>query len=266
MLNVEGVSVYYGHVQAIRRVSLSVQRGEIVAILGANGAGKSSLLRAICGLQPIAQGQITWQEQRLDGLAPYRVARAGLALVPEGRQSLYTMTVRDNLLLGAYQHLVARPAARGLLAHLGGVLTVARNLLGPVTWLNSSPLLQERQARVFALFPRLAERQNQAAGSLSGGEQQMLAIGRALMAAPQLLLLDEPSVGLAPNLVREIFQLLTQLREGGLTVLLVEQDAHAALRIADRGYVLETGRIAAEGTARELLASPQMRRAYLGIA
>lgn len=264
MLVVDGLSVYYGHVQAVRRVSLNVQAGEIVALLGANGAGKSSLLRAAVGLQSAAQGQVTWEGQRIDNLPTYRVARAGVALVPEGRQILQPLTVRDNLLLGAYAQFAPGkqdPAASGLRQTLAAL----RDLLGPTSWLLRSPALQERLANVYALFPRLAEREGQIAGSLSGGEQQMLAIGRALMAGPRLLLLDEPSIGLAPNLAREILQLLARLREKGLTVLLVEQDAHAALRVADRGYVMETGRIAAEGTAKELLSSPQMRRAYLGM-
>ena len=248
MLSVEALSVHYGHVAAVRQVSLFVQRGEIVALLGSNGAGKSSLLRAIVGLQAPSQGLVSWNGQRLDLLPAHHVAQAGVALVPEGRQLLSTMTVGDNLLVGDYVH------------HTGDL----RHLLGPVRWLIGRPSVQARLGSVYRLFPRLQERQKQLAGSLSGGEQQMLAIGRALMATPQLLLLDEPSIGLAPNLVREILHLLARLREEGLTILLVEQDAHAALRIASRGYVLETGRIAAEGTARELLASEHLRRAYLG--
>jgi len=250
MLNVDSVSVHYGRIQAVRRVSLTVAQGEIVALLGANGAGKSSLLRAIAGLQAVSEGEISWDGQRLDRLPAHKVARLRVALVPEGRQLLNTMTVRENLLLGGYSH------------HAGKL----RDLLGPVHWLLGRAAVKERLADAFRLFPRLEERQSQMAGSLSGGEQQMLAIGRALMASPQLLLLDEPSMGLAPNLVKEILTLLTHLREEGLTILLVEQDAHAALRIADRGYVMETGRIAAEGRARELLSSPRMRRAYLGVA
>lgn len=250
MLQVSAVSVYYGRVQAVRRISLTVEQGEIVALLGANGAGKSTLLRAIVGLQSPAQGEIWWDGQRLDSLRAYEVARRGIALVPEGRQLLHTMTVSDNLLLGGYGH------------HAGRL----RDLLGPAGWLFRGDSVQKRLASVSRLFPRLQERLSQLAGSLSGGEQQMLAIGRAMMASPQLLLLDEPSTGLAPNLAREILRLLGRLRDDGLTILLVEQDAHAALRIADRGYVMETGRIVAEGTARELLSSPSMRRAYLGMA
>jgi branched-chain amino acid transport system ATP-binding protein len=248
VLILSSVSVHHGHVQAVRRVDLSVGPGEIVALLGANGAGKTSMLRAVAGLHRPSEGSIGWAGQKLDGMGAAQVARAGVALVPEGRQLLHTMTVRDNLLLGQYTHLADR---------LG-------QLLGPVGRVWRSDAVRERLAAVYALFPRLAEREGQVAGSLSGGEQQMLAIGRALMSRPQLLLLDEPSIGLAPNLVREILELLEQLRAEGLAVLLVEQDAHAALRVAARGYVLETGRIVAEGSARELLDSPRMRSAYLG--
>ena len=265
MLAVEGVSVFHGHVQAVRRVSLRVEPGEIVALVGANGAGKSSLLRAIAGLQATAQGQITWNGARLDGLPPHRVARAGIALIPEGRQILSPMTVRDNLLLGAYMALTRAGSGQGDAPQAGGWRSL-RHLFSTPAELLRGEIVRDRLQAVCRLFPVLAERQAQVAGSLSGGEQQMLAIGRALMARPRLLLLDEPSIGLAPNLVREILRLLVTLREEGLTILLVEQDAHAALRIADRGYVMETGRVAVEGQARELLASPQMRRAYLGMA
>lgn len=248
MLRVEEISIAYGHIQAVRQVSLTVARGEIVALLGPNGAGKSSLMRTIAGLQAPLSGEISWDAVRLAGRGAPAVARAGVSLVPEGRQLQTTLSVHDNLLLGGYLHHVRS----------------WRDLLGPVGWLSRRADVQARIARVFALFPRLEERQRQMAGSLSGGEQQMLAIGRAMMAEPQLLLLDEPSVGLAPNLVREILATLTRLNEQGVTILLVEQDAHAALRIVQRAYIMETGRIVAEGTPRELLASPQMRNAYLG--
>lgn len=252
MLRARDVSVYYGHVQAVRRATVEVSPGEIVAVLGGNGAGKSSLLGAIVGLVPTTQGEVIWDRRRLDGpgSSAHRVARLGVALVPEGRQLLSTMTVRDNLLVGAYQH------------HARSV----RDLLRPIGRLARHGGLRGRLERVFGLFPRLRERQAQMAGSLSGGEQQMLAIARALMASPRALLLDEPSIGLAPNLAREILQQLVALRDEGLAVLLVEQDAHAALRIADRGYVMETGRVVAEGTAKELLSSERLRRAYLGMA
>jgi len=248
MFKAEAVSVRYGHIHAVRDVSLVIEPGEIVSLLGPNGAGKSSLLRAFAGLQSLSSGQIWWNGQRLDLLVAHQIAHTGIALVPEGRKLLSTMIVQDNLMLGGYTH------------HAGHL----KDLLGPVGRLLKSASVQERLNNVFRLFPRLLERRRQMAGNLSGGEQQMLAIGRALMASPQLLLLDEPSIGLAPNLAREIFRLLDQLRSEGLTILLVEQDAHAALRIADRGYILETGHIVAEGTARDLLASQSMRHAYLG--
>lgn len=250
MLTVTDLSVHYGRIQAVREVSLNVNDGEIVSLLGPNGAGKSSLLGAIVGLRAVSGGQVRWNEARLDNLPAHRITHQGVALVPEGRQLLSTLSVRDNLLLGSY----ARHAGR------------LWDLISPLGLLAARPEVAQHLERVYALFPRLRERQGQLAGSLSGGEQQMLAIGRALMAAPQLVLLDEPSVGLAPNLVREILALLACLRDQGLTILLVEQDAHAALRIADRGYVMETGRIVAEGTGRELLTSTRLQRAYLGMA
>jgi branched-chain amino acid transport system ATP-binding protein len=248
MLQVDSASVHYGRVQAVRRVSLIVEPGEIVALLGPNGAGKSSLLRSIVGLQSLSEGRIYWDGQRLDGLPAHKVASTGVSLVPEGRQLLPVMTVEDNLVLGGYRYHAGRLS----------------DLMFPVRWVLGKDEVQQRLAHVFDLFPRLQERQQQQAGSLSGGEQQMLAIGRALMATPRLLVLDEPSIGLAPNLVQEILRLLSRMRDEGLTILLVEQDAHAALRVADRGYVMETGRIVHDGTARELLSSERMRRAYLG--
>lgn len=250
MLRIDEIGVYYGQVQAVRRVTLHVMPGEIVTVLGGNGAGKSSLLSAIVGLVPTAHGRVSWGEQRLDGpeSSTHRTARLGVALVPEGRQLFSTMTVRVNLLIGGYQHHARR----------------LHDLLGPLSQLAQHQGLRQRLERVYDLFPRLHERQEQIAGSLSGGEQQMLAIGRALMASPRALLLDEPSIGLAPRLAGQILQQLVGLRQEGLAILLVEQDAHAALRIADRGYVMETGRIVAEGTAKQLLSSERMRRAYLG--
>ena len=250
MLEVSELSVHYGHIQAVREVSLTVGEGELVALLGPNGAGKSSLMGAVAGLHPASGGSVHWKGTRLNGMPAHRVARHGAALVPEGRQILGSLPVRDNLLLGGYGHHAGRP----------------RDLLGPLGWLTGSLGVQSRLGRVYGLFPRLKEREGQLAGSLSGGEQQMLAIGRGLMGTPQLLLLDEPSIGLAPNLVREILELLLRLRDEGLTILLVEQDARAALRVADRGYVMETGHVVAEGSARELLASPTLQRAYLGLA
>lgn len=248
-LEVQGLSVWHGRVQAVRRVSLTVASGEVVALLGANGAGKSSLLAAIAGLHRPAEGEVLLDGSRVTGMAADRVARLGLSLVPEGRQLAGTMSVRDNLLLGGYQHVGA----------------TFRDLLAPLPALRKRPSTQAKLEDVFALFPRLRERQEQAAMSLSGGEQQMLAVGCALMAAPRVLLLDEPSVGLAPELVRSILGLLEKLRQRGLAILLVEQDAHGALRVAQRGYVMETGRIVAEGGAEELLQSETLRRAYLGM-
>jgi branched-chain amino acid transport system ATP-binding protein len=250
MLSVRGQSVHYGRVQAVREVSLEVASGEIVALLGPNGAGKSSLLNSLVGLQHASAGEVSWKGARLDTLSAHQIANKGVALVPEGRQLLASMSVRDNLILGGYVHHAHR---------LG-------DLLMPIGRLLRQEAVVTRLANAYRLFPRLQERQSQIAGSLSGGEQQMLAIARALMSSPELLLLDEPSIGLAPNIVAEILRLLVLLRDEGLTILLVEQDTHAALRISDRGYVMETGRIVAEGAASELLASPRVRRAYLGLA
>jgi branched-chain amino acid transport system ATP-binding protein len=250
MLQVREQSVHYGRVQAVREVSLEVAPGEIVALLGPNGAGKSSLLNSLVGMVRASAGEVFWNETRLDALPAHQIAARGVSLVPEGRQLLASMSVRDNLVLGGYVH-----HARSL-----------RDLLMPVGRLLRQEAVVARLSNAYRLFPRLQERQGQMAGNLSGGEQQMLAIARALMSSPELLLLDEPSIGLAPNIVAEILRLLAQLRDEGLTILLVEQDAHAALRISDRGYVMETGRIVADGPARELLASPRVRRAYLGLA
>jgi branched-chain amino acid transport system ATP-binding protein len=248
MLVVEAVSVRRGHVQALREVSLSVQAGEVVTLVGANGAGKTTLLYAIAGALPISAGSIRFEGQPLNRLSAEQVARLAINLVPEGRQLFGGLSVLDNLLLGSYLHHVGR----------------WRDLLGDVRHVASKPEVRRNLEIVFQLFPVLRERQSQTASSLSGGEQQMLAIGRALMTSPRLLLLDEPSIGLAPTLVSQLLGTLVQLRQMGLTILLVEQNAHAALRVSDRGYVLETGRIVAEGTARELLNSERVQRAYLG--
>jgi len=249
MLNVQALSVHYGRVQAVREATLTVKRGEIVALLGANGAGKSTLLQAIVGLVRPSAGQMSWNDARLDTMPTHRVSRAGVALVPEGRQMLASLSVRDNLLLGAYHELSRSPTA----------------LMAPMHWVLTRPIVRERLANVNRLFPRLAERHSQMAGSLSGGEQQMLAIGRALLARPKLLLLDEPSMGLAPRIVREILDHIARLRTAhGMTILLVEQNARGALAIADRGYVLETGRVILQGTSEELLANRDVQRAYLG--
>jgi len=248
MLTIDNLSVYYGRVRAVREVSRQVEEGEIVTLLGANGAGKTSLLNAVAGLSPTRTGRIALRGVDIMGLPAHAIVRRGLGYVPEGRQTFGEMSVYDNLLLGAYSHANGRWGdLLGFAGRFAAGTTVAKHL-----------------ERVYALFPVLLERRQQRAGSLSGGEQQMLAIGRALMASPRLLLLDEPSIGLAPQLVREIIALVGRLREAGLTVLLVEQDAVAALRVADRGYVMERGRIVLEGSAAELLASERVRHAYLG--
>lgn len=248
MLQVEELQVFRANVQALREISLGVQEGEIVTLVGANGAGKSTLLYAIAGMLPTRGGHIVYGGQTLNGMAPERVARLGIGLVPEGRQIFGALNVLDNLLLGTYVHFAGR----------------WRDLLGNVQRVLNKEEVRRRLTEVFTLFPILEERQRQPGGSLSGGEQQMLAIGRALMASPRLLLLDEPSTGLAPALVSQLLGLLGNLRETGLTILLVEQDAYAALKVADRGYILETGRIVAEGTSKELLNSDRIQRAYLG--
>jgi len=250
MLKVEKVSVAYDRVFALRDVSLIVNDGEIVTLIGSNGAGKTTLLNAITGVVPVKAGAIWLDQRKLSGLSSHKTVRLGLSYVPEGRQIFGAMSVRDNLTLGSYAQSTQNPFST----------------LGYVGWFLRRPLVQSNLEMVFKLFPILKERQKQQAGSLSGGEQQMLAIGRALMSSPKLLLLDEPSLGLAPNLVKEILKLLVRLREEGLTILLVEQDATAALKIADRGYVIDRGRITIEGTAKELLGDDRVRQAYLGKA
>jgi len=236
VLRLRNLDAGYGKLAVLRRVSLHVSAGEIVAIVGANGAGKTTLLRAVAGLVRPRGGEIELEGTPIGRLATDRIVARGCSLVPEGRQVFATMTVRENLLLGAHVQL-----ARGRRAE------VAEDL-----------------ERVLGLFPVLRARQAQLAGTLSGGEQQMLATSRALMARPRLLMLDEPSMGLAPLVVRDIFDILVKVRAAGTTVLLVEQNARSALRIADRGYVLETGRITLQGTAEELLANRDVQRAYLG--
>jgi branched-chain amino acid transport system ATP-binding protein len=236
MLRVRNLKCYYGRIQAINGVSLSVQAGELIALIGANGAGKSTLLQAICGLLPNWQGDIDFEKAPLKGLKPPAIVQRGISLVPEGRMLFPPLSVLDNLRLGAY-----------LRYRKGEQEAVAQDV-----------------ETVWELFPVLRERVRQPAGTLSGGEQQMLAIGRALMARPRLLLLDEPSMGLAPLLVQRILETLVQLRDQGLTILLVEQNARAALQIADRGYVMETGRVVLEGSSADLLADRDLKRAYLG--
>lgn len=233
MLTLEAVNVYYGAIHALKGISLTVEEGEIVTLIGANGAGKSTTLRTISGLLKPRAGRITFNDADITGQRAPAIVAAGIVQVPEGRRVFAHMTVQENLELGAYTHKDAVGIARDM-------------------------------AEVFRRFPRLAERKRQLAGTLSGGEQQMLAIGRGLMARPRLLLLDEPSMGLAPLLVKEIFSIIRDINRAGTTILLVEQNAHMALSIANRAYVLETGRIAMHGPAAELAASVEMRRAYLG--
>ncbi len=236
MLRLRNLDAGYGKLAVLRRVTLHVAPGEVVAIVGANGAGKSTLLRTVAGLLRPCGGEVVFGGAKATGLAAEKLVAMGCSLVPEGRQVFATMPVRENLLVGAHVQL-----ARGRREE------VARDL-----------------ERIYGLFPILAQRERQLAGTLSGGEQQMLAIGRALMARPRLVMLDEPSMGLAPLVVKDIFGIVRRIREEGTTVLLVEQNARAALRIADRGYVLETGRIVLQGTAEELLANRDVQRAYLG--
>jgi len=248
MLRVDSATIAYGRATAVRDASLSVSDHEIVTLIGANGTGKTSLLNAIAGLVPLKSGEIWLDDHRLSGLRAHQSVRLGIGYVPEGRQMFGSMSVIDNLTLGAYSRCAE--------TRLGTVRHVGRFV--------RRQAFQSSLETVFRLFPILGERRKQAAGSLSGGQQQMLAIGRALMSSPHMLLLDEPSLGLAPNLVREILQLLLRLRDEGLTILLIEQDAVAALRVADRGYVMERGRIVLEGTSGELLGNDQVRQAYLG--
>ena len=233
MLELRDLRVSYGHVEALHGLNLRVEEGEIVAMLGANGAGKSTTLNAISGLIRPSAGEILFEGRPLHRLPAHRILEAGVSQAPEGRRVFGTLTVRENIDLGAY---TVRDKAQ-----------IARSR----DW-------------IYGLFPRLAERQGQLAGTLSGGEQQMLAIGRALMSRPRLLLLDEPGLGLAPLLVKAIFQTIREINRAGVTVVLVEQNARAALRLAHRGYVLELGRVALEGRARDLLADPQVQGAYLG--
>jgi branched-chain amino acid transport system ATP-binding protein len=236
VLTLTSVDVYYGNVQALKGVSLHVNEGEIVALIGANGAGKTTTLRAISGLLAPRRGKAVFAGKAIGGLSPEAVVRMGISQVPENRRLFGALSVRDNLLLGGY--------------HLA--------------WGEKRAKLRGDLERVYELFPVLRERAQQLAGTLSGGEQQMLAIGRALTSRPRLLLLDEPSLGLAPRAARAIFDAIPQFRQQGLTVLLVEQNARAALQIADRAYVLETGRVVMEGSSQELLNQKEVQRAYLG--
>ncbi len=233
MLRIENLHSGYGRIEALHNVSLDVSAGEVVALLGANGAGKTTLLRAISGVQPVASGQIRFEDRRIERMPAHRRVLLGIAQVPEGRQLFAPLSVEDNLRLGAWTR-----RASDLTADIAGI---------------------------FAMFPILDEMRHTAAGALSGGQQQMLAIGRALMSKPKLVLLDEPSMGLAPILVDQIFNIVAQLQRSGQTILLVEQNARAALAIADRGYVIETGRITVGGDAATLLADPRVQSGYLGV-
>ena len=233
MLELREVSSGYGAIEALRGVSVAVQKGEVVTLIGANGAGKSTTLRNITGLVPIKQGDILYEGQSLKGIPTHKIAALGISMVPEGRAIFANLTVAENLDMGAYLRTDRAENARSL-------------------------------ERVFSLFPRLAERRKQQGGTLSGGEQQMLAIGRALMAHPRLLLLDEPSLGLAPILVHTILTAIDEISKEGTTILLVEQNAKAALLHSHRGYVLETGAIVMEGPSQELAADPRVKEAYLG--
>ena len=250
MLSVEGATVYYGRVRALREVSLTVNDGEIVTLIGTNGAGKTTLLNAISGVLPLSSGQVRLDGNALSGLPAHKVVRAGVGYVPEGRQVFGSLSVLDNLMLGGYSR------------NIGSWFDLVR----PLGRFTHRSQVRDGLQNVYRLFPILKERGKQMAGSLSGGEQQMLAIGRALMSSPKILLLDEPSLGLAPNLAREILHLLVRLRQEGVTILLIEQDAMAALKIANRGYVMERGRIVAEGTTAEILNNERLMRAYLGRA
>ena len=232
MLEFKQVNTFYGRVQALHDVSLSVRKGEIVTLIGANGAGKSTLLMTLCGDPRAASGSILYEGQELIGQSTPEIIRKGIAVAPEGRRVFARLTVEENLAMGAF--------------------------------FSDKSEREQQLAHVLELFPRLKERFAQRAGTMSGGEQQMLAIGRALMCRPRLLLLDEPSLGLAPLIIARIFETIEKLREEGVTVFLVEQNANQALKLADRGYVLENGRIVMEGSGQELLADARVREAYLG--
>ncbi len=231
LLYIKDLRVNYGGIEAIKGISLTVEKGEIVTLIGANGAGKSTTLRAISGLVPLRDGTITYDGQVISGQSPQKIVSEGIGMVPEGRRVFPNLTVLENLRIGAY--------------------------------LRKDDLTPDID-HVYQLFPRLKERSWQPAGTLSGGEQQMLAVGRAMMMRPKLLMMDEPSLGLAPLVIRDIFRIIEKLHEEGITILLVEQNANAALRIADSAYVLETGSITMHGTGEELLSNPKVKEAYLG--
>lgn len=233
MLTIEDINVYYGNIQALRGISLHINEGEIVTLIGANGAGKSTMLKTVSGLLKPKQGKILYEGQSIGGKPAQSIVKMGISQVPEGRRVFANMSVEENLQLGAY---------------------LRKDKAG----------IKQDMEKVYELFPRLLERLKQQSGTLSGGEQQMLAMGRALMAKPRLLLLDEPSMGLAPLLVKQIFSIIEEINKTGTTILLVEQNANLALSIADRAYVVETGRIVLSGPAEELTASEEIKNAYLG--
>lgn len=233
MLKVEGLNVHYGGIHALKTVSIHVPEEKVVTLVGANGAGKSTLLRAVSGLVPASSGSIRYTGREILGIPSHRIAREGIAMSPEGRRVFVNLSVYENLLMGAYCRDDKKEIDRD------------------IEW-------------IFETFPRLLERRDQPAATLSGGEQQMLALGRALMSRPKLLLLDEPSLGLAPLLIREVFRVITKIHQEGTTILLIEQNAMAALNVADYGYVLETGEIVLEGTGKDLLCDERVKKAYLG--
>ena len=234
MLELRNIQTFYGSIEALKGISLTVMKGEIITLIGANGAGKSTTLMSICGIVPPRSGEIRFLDRPIQGLSPDGIVTLGISQVPEGRRIFPQLTVLENLDMGAFLRKDKTEIRRDI-------------------------------EHIFTLFPILAERRHQGGGTLSGGEQQMLAISRALMARPRLLLLDEPSLGLAPLMVKLIFEILQKINREGTTIFLVEQNAHMALRVAHRGYVMENGRITLEGPAAELLANDEVRRAYLGI-
>lgn len=234
MLVLDSVSINYGDLQAVKESSLSVENNQVVSLLGSNGAGKTTLIRAISGLLPIRSGSVSFEGRKIDQMSPHQIVESGLIQVPEGRLLFPEMTVMENLEMGAYSN-------------------------------RARQMLKQTIEQVMEMFPGLTERRSQMAGTLSGGEQQMLAIGRGLMAQPKLLMLDEPSLGLAPLVVEEIFKVVESIRKRGCSILLVEQDVFHALSISDRAYVIENGEITMEGTGQEILDNPRIKEAYLGL-
>ena len=232
MLILEDIHTHYGKIEALHGVSVEINEGEIVSLIGANGAGKTTLLMTVCGSPQASAGRVVFEGRDITKEPTSQIMRSGIAIVPEGRRIFSGLTVKENL-------------------HMGG-------------FFNTKSEIRKSQEHVYELFPRLKERESQRAGTMSGGEQQMLAIGRALMSKPRLIILDEPSLGLAPLIIKQIFEIIGKLRDEGMTVFLVEQNAHQALNLADRGYVLETGRIRLHDTGANLLVNPQVREAYLG--